>query len=124
MSGLPILGFSFVSVRLIVLEMGYGCFVLLKRRLIVSTLFLEVGRGIFVLLEVTGPKNTPIDFRECSAICTTVFEVLSILETNLSVNGRLLTFEDIEGRKFICKGRTRPYKRCLNFHASRACSTH
>jgi hypothetical protein len=61
-----------------------------------------------------------VNERECSAIGKTVSEVLSILETKLTVDGRLLTFEDIEGRKLICKGKTRPYKRCLNFHASRA----
>lgn len=29
-------------------------------------------------------------------------------------------FGDLEGRPLICNGITRPYKRCLNFHASRA----
>jgi hypothetical protein len=57
---------------------------------------------------------------ECNDIGKSVSEVLSILETKLTVDGRMLTFEDIEGRKLICKGSTRPYKRCLNFHASRA----
>ncbi len=47
-------------------------------------------------------------------------EVLATLKDRLTVDGRLLTFGDIEGRPLICKGKTRPYKRCLNFHASRA----
>jgi hypothetical protein len=44
----------------------------------------------------------------------------SITET-LTADGRQLKFGNLQGKPLICNGKTTPYKRCLNFHASRAC---
>ena len=49
-----------------------------------------------------------------------VEDMKSSVSETLSINGRQLTFGDLEGRHLICKGESRPYKRCLNFHSSKA----
>jgi hypothetical protein len=61
-----------------------------------------------------------VNKEDCKKMNKTRHEVLSFLKDALSGDGCMLTFGDIEGRTLICKGNTRPYKRCLNFHASRA----
>ena len=56
----------------------------------------------------------------CEKLNLSVTDVLNTVSSALDNNGRHTTFGDLEGRSLICKGKTRPYKRCLNFHASRA----
>jgi len=57
---------------------------------------------------------------ECKKLESSFDDVRNSLANSLTIDGRQLTFGDLEGRALICKGKTRPYKRCLNFHASRA----
>ena len=56
----------------------------------------------------------------CKTLNLSVTDVQNTVSSALDNNGRQTTFGDLEGRSLICKGKTRPYKRCLNFHASRA----
>jgi hypothetical protein len=58
--------------------------------------------------------------KDCNDAGLSVTDVKSMVSKALDINGRQMTFGDLEGRTLTCKGTTRPYKRCLNFHASRA----
>jgi hypothetical protein len=58
--------------------------------------------------------------KECIKIGRSVDEAIAKVTNLLTVDGKLLTFGDLEGRPLVCKGKTRPYKRCLNFQAARA----
>lgn len=61
-----------------------------------------------------------ISVKECINYGKSIEEVISLLKKCLTFEDRLITFGDLEGREIKCYGITRPYKRCLNFHASRA----
>ena len=64
--------------------------------------------------------KTFISAKLCGEWGSSVDEVIDIVGASLTENGKEVTFGDLEGRPLIYKGATRPYKRCLNFHASRA----
>ena len=57
---------------------------------------------------------------ECDKVGFSVDGAMIILAKLLTIDGKLLTFGDLEGRSLIYKGKTRPYRRCLNFQAARA----
>jgi len=61
-----------------------------------------------------------VDTGNCMKLEMTREQVVAELSEMLTIDGRLMTFGDLEGRHLICKGKSRPYKRCLNFHAVRA----
>jgi hypothetical protein len=61
-----------------------------------------------------------ISEKDCQNLNLSLSEMHDIVSEALFRNGRQLTFGDLEGNELICKGKTTPYKRCLNFHASRA----
>jgi hypothetical protein len=63
---------------------------------------------------------------ECEKVpggSVSVDDVISATRESLTVNGRLLTFRDLEGNPITCKDGTTPFRRCLNFHAVRAHAT-
>ncbi len=61
-----------------------------------------------------------INKKECEFYGKSVDEVKAMLEEKLKINKRSITFRDLEGRSILCRGETTPYKRCLDFQASRA----
>lgn len=91
------------------------CFLKANREDSLFLRLLDPGLRDITLFDACLPLINEID---CASINKTVDEVLSALQITLTVNGRLLTFGDIEGNRIICKGKIRPYKRCLNFHAA------
>ncbi|KAI3659777.1 hypothetical protein MP638_000906 [Amoeboaphelidium occidentale] len=91
------------------------CFLKANREYSLFLRLLDPGLRGITLFDACLPLINEID---CASIGKTVDEVLSVLQSKLSVNGRLLTFGDIEGNRIVCKGNIRPYKRCLNFHAA------
>lgn len=89
----------------------------------------EAGKGSFQL-KILDPSLRGQDLftsclklirkEDCEKLQLSLTDVQNTVSNALVNNGRQLTFGDLEGRTLICKGKTTPYKRCLNFHASRA----